>query len=188
MAVSGCRLTPPSPVEAPSYEFSRYPLIWGWGTWRRAWRLYDSRMSAWPGLLQARWLESELGDAVTTAYWAHIFDQNWKLGERGNWDYAWTLSCWQHQGLSVVPSANLVSNIGFGPGGTHTTDPRDVCAGVPLARMDFPLRHPTAVERSEALDALLEDRVFGGNLERALGRVWSRLRAGRGSAPGTGQT
>jgi hypothetical protein len=31
-----------------SYVFSRYPLIWGWATWQRAWRLYDATRSSWP--------------------------------------------------------------------------------------------------------------------------------------------
>ena len=31
-----------------SYYFSRYAHIWGWATWRRAWRHYDVALKAWP--------------------------------------------------------------------------------------------------------------------------------------------
>src|SRR5512139_3287315 len=30
-----------------SYYFSRYNHIWGWASWRRAWRHYDREASAW---------------------------------------------------------------------------------------------------------------------------------------------
>ena len=30
-----------------SYYFSRYPLCWGWATWRRAWRHFDFNMQTW---------------------------------------------------------------------------------------------------------------------------------------------
>lgn len=27
-----------------SYYFSKYPQLWGWATWRRAWKYYDVNM------------------------------------------------------------------------------------------------------------------------------------------------
>jgi hypothetical protein len=33
---------------AYSYYFSRYPHIWGWASWRRAWDNYDVDMKMWP--------------------------------------------------------------------------------------------------------------------------------------------
>ena len=43
-----------------SYYFSRCPYIWGWATWRRAWRHYDVEMRLWPqfrdsGLMANLW-------------------------------------------------------------------------------------------------------------------------------------
>src|ERR1700678_3184191 len=61
MSVIGGRLTPGRTDPAHSYEFSRYISSSGWGTWRRAWRLYDPEMTAWPELLQAGWLKTEIG-------------------------------------------------------------------------------------------------------------------------------
>ncbi|WP_317189876.1 hypothetical protein [Mycobacterium avium] len=31
-----------------SYYFSRYPHVWGWATWKRAWAKYDVKMTHWP--------------------------------------------------------------------------------------------------------------------------------------------
>src|SRR5262249_5875156 len=52
-----------------SYFFSRYPLIWGWATWRRAWRLYDEAMSRWPAVRTTSWLSDLLGDGDAARYW-----------------------------------------------------------------------------------------------------------------------
>jgi hypothetical protein len=37
-----------------SYFFSKYPFIWGWATWRRAWKLYDFR-DASPEVQASTW-------------------------------------------------------------------------------------------------------------------------------------
>jgi len=37
------------------------------------------------------------------------------------WDYQWQISVLNEQGLAVSPSSNLISNIGAGPGATHTS-------------------------------------------------------------------
>src|SRR5262249_19154959 len=84
-----------------SYYFSRYPFIWGWATWRRAWKLNDPDMRAWPALRDSGWLNEFLGDDLAASYWAYLFDQN--VASPHTWDYAWMLSCWRHTGLSVVP-------------------------------------------------------------------------------------
>src|SRR3954451_2850867 len=44
-----------------SYRLSRYPLIWGWATWRRAWRAHDPALRRWPELRGRRWLKRRLG-------------------------------------------------------------------------------------------------------------------------------
>jgi hypothetical protein len=36
-----------------SYYFSSVPWIWGWATWRRAWRLYDREMQTFPSFVKA---------------------------------------------------------------------------------------------------------------------------------------
>ena len=67
-----------------SYGFSRYPLSWGWATWRRAWQQYDPLMSQWPVLRESDWLHNLLQDPYATDYWFKIFQSNHKTLE--NWD------------------------------------------------------------------------------------------------------
>jgi hypothetical protein len=161
-----------------SYYFSRYPHIWGWATWRRAWRLHDPDMATWPAARDAGWLADWLQDDAAVKYWSYLFQKNFDTHH--TWDYAWTWACWLHRGLHILPSVNLVSNIGFGSGATHTTNERDVLANLPLEDLPFPLQHPTEVERNVEADAFTESLMFSGNLTRLLATARARVRGGRG--------
>jgi hypothetical protein len=161
-----------------SYYFSRYTHIWGWATWRRAWRLYDHAMSAWPELREGGWLMDVLGERKAADYWTRIFDDT--LGERNtSWAYRWTFSAWSHSALTILPNVNLVSNIGFGDQATHTKRHDEFMASLDLAEMDFPLKHPPFVIRDERSDASTQARMF------SIPSLWQRAarRARRALSP-----
>jgi hypothetical protein len=173
MAISGNNFSSDLAARADRYRYSRYPLIWGWATWRRAWRCYDPAMSRWPELRDSGWLEELLGDRHAAGYWSHLFERTYTEG--GSWDYAWVLACWLHGGLSVVPDVNLVTNIGFRADATHTRSAESAFANLPTAEARFPLRHPATVVRDADGDRFLEDVLFSGNLVR----MFERLRQAR---------
>ncbi len=154
-----------------SYFFSRYPLIWGWATWRRAWKLYDPAFEAWPGLRDSGWLEEMFdGDAQAVQYWTYIFGQRRERNDA--WDGAWLFASWLAGGLSAVPCRNLVTNVGFRDDATNTrTEFRGLFSDVPAVAVESPLRHPSRVERDAEADAFLEDAMFSGNVGRLLGRI-----------------
>ena len=144
-----------------SYYFSRYLHIWGWATWRRAWRLYDHGMRQWPELKDRGWLLDLLGDRAEASYWTQIFDDT--HGERNSsWGYRWIFSAWREKGLSINPSVNLVSNIGFGDSATHTVQHENPLAGLPIQPMAFPLHHPPQVVRDEEADLYTQRNLFSG--------------------------
>ena len=47
-AISGNCFLPMGINMTTDYSFSRYPHIWGWATWARAWNKYDRKSWAWP--------------------------------------------------------------------------------------------------------------------------------------------
>lgn len=142
-----------------SYYFSRHTHIWGWATWRRAWRIYDHRMSRWPQLRDRGWLLDMLKDQVAADYWTRIFDDT--FAERNSsWAYRWTFSVWANHGLTVLPGVNLVSNIGFGGLATHTRSRGNRLAALPTEAVRFPLRHPIDVVRDESADELTQRTIF----------------------------
>ena len=164
LTISGNCFDPEKRFAAASYSFSRYPLIWGWATWRRAWAQNDPAMEHWPELLEGEWLTKQLQDADAVRYWAYIFQMNHE--KRTSWDYAWVLSSWRHHGLGIVPAVNLVSNIGFGAGASHTHDAQSQFSNLPLEAMRFPMTHPTEIVRNSKLDDWIERQLFSGNLSQ----------------------
>src|SRR5918999_5944350 len=91
-----------------SYFFSRFVHIWGWASWRRAWKHYDLEMKQWPKLRDTNWLNRMFERDRDAAYWREIFDKV-AAHEINTWDYQWLFSCWSKDGLSITPEINLVS-------------------------------------------------------------------------------
>ena len=160
--VSGCnliahRFTPPE-----SYFYSIYNHIWGWASWRRAWKHYDVAMSDWPAWRDSGGLcRLSNGRKSFEEYWREIFDAV-SHGEIDTWDYQWTFTCWRLGALSILPSRNQTYNIGFGPSATHTKleSPSFVRKSRPKS-LDLPLVHPVSIGRSEKIDWAISRRVFG---------------------------
>jgi GT2 family glycosyltransferase len=147
-------------VSDDSYYFSRFPYCWGWATWARAWAHYDLGMSAWGSLRETDWIERFFdGDARAARYWRLIFDRTFD-GTVATWDYAWFLTCFVNDALTIVPRTNLVSNIGFSADATHTTKRMSALANIATEPLTFPLRHPEVVLRNEAADRHMQRRVF----------------------------
>lgn len=142
-----------------SYTFSKHALIWGWATWRRAWQHYDPAMSSWPELRATAFLGEWLDVPEEEPHWRDRFDRAY--GGHSTWDHQWTLTCWRRRGLVVLPSSNLVTNIGFGPDAEHTRSPEQFeRLSVPCETLRFPLIHPSRVERNRALDRAIFRRVY----------------------------
>jgi hypothetical protein len=132
-----------------SYFFSRYSLSWGWASWARAWRHYDFKIRTWPADREEAWLHSFLEDPLEIEYWTTIFERLYG-GLIDTWDYQWLFSCWRHNGLSIQPSVNLVSNVGAGPDATNYKDTHSTI-GVPTEELEE-LLHPGKVQRDRKAD------------------------------------
>ena len=148
--IAGSNLLPPDMYHSSSYYFSHFAHIWGWATWRRAWRGYDVDIGDWAELRARGWLRTVLGDQKQERYWKHLFDRV-AAGRIDTWDYQWTYAVWKMEALTAVAGVNLVTNIGYGSASTHTFT-RSPFADVPTRAMKYPLRHPPPI-RDAAGDA-----------------------------------
>lgn len=155
MSVSGDCFFPDEFISESSYTFMIYVHIWGWATWRRAWKQYDPSLKGLKELCVRKWLNKLLNSTAAAEYWAEIL-RRYMAGEINTWDYPWLFSCWLHRGLSVVPTVNLVSNIGFDSRGTHTDGAASSKTGHPLGQISFPLQHPMRVTRDTTLERKTE--------------------------------
>jgi hypothetical protein len=142
------------------YVFSRYPLIWGWATWNRAWAHYDDEMDHWPQLRETDWLLGIAnGHDDSARYWTDIFDRCYR-GEVDSWAYRWTYSSWRSGLMSVTPTKNLVSNIGFGEDATHTRDTRNSRSAVPAEPLGAEIVGPMRGWPNSLVDRSTDDIVY----------------------------
>jgi hypothetical protein len=168
--VSGTTIRNRPPRDGASYRYSRFCHVWGWATWRRAWRLYDSEMGCWPALRDQHWLV-DVGGRRFARYWSHQFELVWR-GTCDTWDYIWMLSCWKEGLLCCTPERNLVDNLGFRDArATHTQ--LDHSPLLPAGHIRLPLRRPSAMIADGQIDHLDLARYYAPRLPR---RLWRRLR------------
>lgn len=175
MHVGGFNFQPGKTLRCASYYFSKYPLAsGGWATWRRAWRHYDWRMKAWPDLKERGVVAGWCPDPLEAEYWTKLFD-GVHNGAADVWDYQWNLACWAHGGLSILPTVQLLSNVGFGIDATHTKDPISHLQAPPgEIRKMF---HPDQVQQDYELDKFIFDNCFGGALMRHSRSLWVKVRS-----------
>ena len=148
-----------------SYYFSRHCHIWGWATWKRAWSLYDEEMNFWREMQRNPSLNNYLYDVfdntLSVRYWDFKLKQTYQE-KLDSWAYRWMLSCWIQNGLIILPSINLVSNIGFDNfNSTHTKNIISPFARIPTVSMDFPLKHPPFIIRNIKADKFTQTIQFG---------------------------
>jgi hypothetical protein len=159
--IGGCNFQDGIKRGPASYYFSIYNHIWGWASWRRAWKHYDRDMSLWPALRSTDWLLTIGGGSKAfQQYWTKIFDTVYS-GQVDTWDYQWTFSCWAQSGFTILPARNLVTNIGFGKDASHTKDNRGAHANLSLEVLEFPLSYPLTMVQDLAADKWSDEHVFG---------------------------
>jgi hypothetical protein len=148
--ISGDNMLPGHHVTDDSYYFTVMTHIWGWATWRRAWRHYNADMPDWPEQVASGFP----GDFIPSANAARFYSKMMDDTHTGNliaWGLAWMYTAWKRRALSISPAVNLISNIGFGPDATHTRKV-DPFANLPVQAMQFPLKHPKVVAENLQAD------------------------------------
>lgn len=138
------------------YHFSFHGLIWGWATWADAWDEYDPEMSLWGDPEIRERVRDVLADDAQYRYTERLYDEVYQ-GELDTWDYQWGLARQRNSGLSVVPSRNLVTNIGFESGTFHEDAEDDPRANLPTHGLDFPIERPPFVAPDRAYDRSYHD-------------------------------
>ncbi len=150
---------------ANSYQFGSFAQVWGWASWRRAWNHYDVAMRDWPHFRDAGKMHQlpllRRHRLAQLRRWNDVHE-----GRVDTWDFQWHFALLRRHGLAAIPRLNLVSNIGFSAGATHTTDATSDKADLPHYRLPMPLVHPGCVEPSDWLDRHFADKMLGVALHR----------------------
>jgi len=159
------------------YYFSKYMHIWGWATWSDRWQnSYDVNMRSWPSFRKSKDFLEITKSPSNKRYWEAIFEKVYR-GKIDTWDYQWLFANWLHKRCSIIPNSNLISNIGFGAGATHTKI-ETLLSNVPFQDLAFPLTHPNLVKVDEFADLFTAKNYFSMSVFDLLKKVVKKFSGG----------
>jgi hypothetical protein len=163
--ISGTNLAGKSEALIDSYYFSLYPRIWGWATWRRAWKNYDVEMRSWPEFCDNKNIEKILTSGrEEIVFWKDVLNKTFN-NKIDTWDFQWTFACWKNDMKTIIPNVNLISNIGFDSRATHTKRDSEF-SSLSLNAMNFPLKHPYSKNINQSLDLSIVKKMHISKLRR----------------------
>lgn len=147
--ISGLNMYRKQKTDEP-YVFSKFPEIWGWATWQRAWKKIDIEVETWNNVRKSGKVKYAF-DFWSYRCYKRIMD--YQLNQhRDTWDIPWLYTILKEHGVGVVPRENLVANVGCGHvDASNTTDEVDFDFSYGK-KMEFPLKKQEVIEADEVLD------------------------------------
>ncbi|MBC7510214.1 MAG: hypothetical protein H7320_15940 [Ferruginibacter sp.] len=138
---------------ADGYFFSRFMNMSGWATWRRSAQAVDYNFEDWkkekrPLYKAYKLLRQNVFDTDIHwyKYWRSKFNKTIHDEVVSWWDWQWIFYQLSNKKLSIIPNRNLVTNIGFNEEATHTKEPENPLADIPVQQMIFPLKHALVIK------------------------------------------
>lgn len=144
-----------------SYYFSAYSYIWGFATWRRAWNNFDLSLQHIENNDFKSYVDLYIKRNKSRKRWMHIFNilKNHNLNY---WEFQYNFHIWKNSGYSIIPSKNLIKNVGFSKGR------RNIRKLMRNTQSILPLRHPEGIRLNLEADHRAYKKVF----KRATFRVF----------------
>lgn len=162
-----------------SYGFSKYCYIHGWATWKDRWEGMDLEMRDSPEITRLGLLDNVFGPGQVSRFWTLSMQRVHSGHVRAitSWDIQWNLHNFLNHRLGIVPTVNLIDNIGTGPDATNSL-PTDYFLHMEAKTLEFPLRHPKYMVVDAKADAINEHRRFSRKPApvRAVRRIWRELK------------
>jgi hypothetical protein len=147
------------PVDKMLYHYSRYALIWGWASWRRAWFKYNIEMIDYPHYKSINFLDNIFTKKYERKFWYKNLDLAYN-NKIDTWDYQWFYAIWKNEGLTIRPNYNMIKNIGFNKNATHTTNSNKVLDSMISHEIDLSLITPTSIYTNSKLDEQTSKKRF----------------------------
>jgi hypothetical protein len=149
--ITGCNLQQGKKWGDATYYFSNVTNVWGWAGWRRVWKEYDKELTRYSVDGGLTYIQDLFTDSIVTEFWLRFYTEQ-KAGKINSWAYPLTFINFFNNGLCVVPNINLVSNLGFGEGATHTWNDKSLNGNVPLQELTAEIKHPNFIIAEKRAD------------------------------------
>lgn len=187
--VAGFNTDEISPDIPDSYFFTSAFSIWGWASWRRVVERWDGDYTFMDDEYNMRQLRSLIRRRGYRNDLLRMCRDHRASGKQYFESIFWTAMLFS-SGLAVMPSKNMINNVGLTAGSTHfaaslETMPRRLRRIFTMRRheTDFPLRHPRYVienvEYSERLYLVNAWNHPWRKIQYSLEELWNNLRRGR---------
>lgn len=105
------------PPDAHDTVLLEFPMSWGWATWNRAWRLFESDGRVLMNRLRERNLLSSF-DQVGPGSFVKMLESQIE-GRNNSWFIRWHATLYLNGKRSLAPTRSLVNNIGLDGSGVH---------------------------------------------------------------------
>jgi GR25 family glycosyltransferase involved in LPS biosynthesis len=145
-----------------SYYFSYFNHIWGWAGWSNKWKYYDINVSLFNEFKKNNFIENITKNNLIQSFWLNNFNSVHKK-RIDTWDYQWYFTIWSNGGRAIIPTINLVSNLGFGPEATHTSNSDDKLSAMTKNEINLNLLHPKILMPNVIYDKYNSNFLFDIN-------------------------
>ena len=158
-----------------SYHFSKFGGIWGWASWKRAWKYYDFDIKLWNDKNIKNILRERLNFFQYISRKSIYDDIYNKESTFSSWAYQWGFSRIIQSGLAISPRVNLITNIGTGKDATNTKKASPV-SNLKSYEIEFPLRHPPYVIVDDEYDKKMYNKICGSNYRICKNYISNKVR------------
>jgi len=154
-----------------SYHFSAYSFIWGFATWRRAWEGFHLEMKKNSEEV-FKIIDKYVNNPIEKIFCHRIYN-TLRKHNLDYWEYQYNFHIWLHNGLSISPNVNLVTNVGF------KKRKRRIRKLMKKTDPILPLQHPQTIERNKRADAYTFRKVYQRRLSRIFADWFNELILGQ---------
>ena len=150
MFIGGSQFLDACALAEESYYFSAMNHVWGWATWKTTWMKYKFNTKEITRKNFKKNIKYYFPNPSIRRSWLWLF-YLMRYRPIDTWDYQLVFSIWKNEGLAIVPTKNLVSNIGFRNDATHTHSDSTGVANLPTFDIGT-LKHPSVVIQNQQID------------------------------------
>ena len=175
--ITGCNLELKTKDVDSSYFFGYSGTNWGWASWKRCW----SEMDYCCSFTKDKYVINNLRTMLIRMQHdkgrkeIKLFLDTFKRLEKGEnisyWDVQWQAIRYLNHQLSIIPSCNLITNIGIGNTSTHAKNfktPKGYYDGIGKVNfyynkryeMEFPLKHPKYLIQNTRYDQAVDKKLY----------------------------
>jgi hypothetical protein len=136
-----------------SYYFSAYSTTWGFATWSDRWKNFDIKMTELDDVDFSKIVSNYVDKPKEKNYWTRRFNILKKY-DLDIWEYQYNYHIWYHNGLSITPNLNLVTNVGL------KNRKRKIRKLIRQAEKILPLTHPEEIVQNIEADRYAFKHVY----------------------------